>query len=89
MVRDRKRERSESIVDAEPRKPRRHDRDTTSPRTRERAKEAGGSEDNLDLVSNKKAPVVPPTQEYAGMSHPLLPIRSLLDPGTAYDQMVN
>jgi hypothetical protein len=46
-------------------------------------------EDNLDLVSDKKAPVVLPTQEYAGMSHPSLPIRSLLDPGTAYVQMVN
>jgi hypothetical protein len=88
VVRDRKRERSESIVDAEPRKPRRHDRDTTSPRTQERAKEAGGLEDNLDLVSGRKALVVMTTQEYAGMSHPLLPIRSLLDPGTANDQMV-
>ena len=62
MVRDRKRERSESIVDAEPRKPRRHDRDTTFSRTQERAKEAGGLEDNIDLVSDKKGPVVLPTQ---------------------------
>ena len=54
----------------------------------ERAKEAGGSEDSLNLVSDRKAPVVTTTQEYVGMSHPSLPIRSLSDPGTANEQMV-
>ena len=57
------------------------------PQMQEQMKEVCGSEDNLDLFIKKKAPVAPPKQEYVGMSHPLLPKRSLLDSETAYEQM--
>jgi hypothetical protein len=41
----------------------------------------------LNLVSGRKTPVVMTTQEYVGKSHPSLPIRSLVEPGTAEEQM--
>jgi hypothetical protein len=84
----RKRERSESVVNAEQRKPRRPDRVTTPPRMQERAKEASSLEDSLTVVYDRKTPVVMTTQEYVGRSYPSLPIRSLSDPGTANKQMV-
>ena len=70
----RKRERSESVVTSEQRKPQRPDRVTTPPRIQERAKEASSLEDSLTVVYDRKTPVVMTTQEYVGRSHPSLPI---------------
>ena len=84
----RKRERSESIVNAKQRRPRRPDRVNTPPRIKERVKETSSLEDSLTVVYDRKTPVVMTTQEYVGRSHPSLPIRSLSHPGTANKQMV-
>ena len=82
-----KQERSESVVNAEQRRPRRPDRVNTPPRIKERVKETSSLEDSLTVVYDRKTPVVMTTQEYANQSHPTLPIRYLSDLGTASKQM--
>ena len=90
-LRARKRDCMRSQMAAKPRKPRRRDHVTTSPWRRQHEKKACGSDDDLDLVVYKRATVTPLTQTYEGMkqTNPSLPIRSLLDPGTPQEQVIN
>ena len=80
-----KKERSESVVNNEPRKPRRNENDRNFPRRGEREKRAGDRKNDSNLTK-KQEPTALLTQKYAGLSHSKLPIRSTRDTGTPAEQ---
>ena len=67
---DRKRERSASTINDKPRKPQRKENDTNVPGSLER------THDRTDCDSSR----------FQGLTHPYLPIRSLLEPGSPVEQ---